>query len=320
MKHATFLIFLFALVLLPGRSGGQQSPSQKSPSPGGPPTVVPPETLAKLEAHEGVVFARYGDRELMLDLYRPKRDGEATARLPAIVCIHGGGWWQGDRSRHTAIAQTLAANGYVAATISYRLSGEAPFPAAIYDGKAAVRFLRAEAETYGIDPKKIGAIGLSAGGHLTALLATSGGVRELEGNGGHPEQSSTIQAAVPMGAQTDLSQQYEKVEKSDPDPPGEKPNIWLQFLGGRPSEVPETWKQASPITHLDAADPPMLFLAGEKDNESTHAEIFRARMLDLKIAEDLHLITGAPHAFLGRQLWFDEMTLAAVKWFDQYLK
>ena len=125
-------------------------------------------------------------------------------QLPAVVCIHGGGWAKGNRTNHEKVAQALAARGYVAATISYRLSGEAPFPAAIHDCKAAVRFLRANAKEYGIDAEQIGAIGLSAGGHLTALLATSAGVAELEGEGGNAEFSSAIQAAVPMGAQTDL--------------------------------------------------------------------------------------------------------------------
>ncbi len=104
----------------------------------------------------------------------------AWGQLPAIVCIHGGGWANGNRANHGKVAQALAARGYVTATISYRLSGEAPFPAAIHDCKAAVRFLRANAKEYGIDPDNIGAIGLSAGGHLTALLATSPERRNLK--------------------------------------------------------------------------------------------------------------------------------------------
>ncbi|MCA9050416.1 MAG: sulfatase-like hydrolase/transferase, partial [Planctomycetaceae bacterium] len=164
-------------------------------------TAIPRSVSDSLNAERNVTYARYGDRSLEMDLYRPKA---AWGKLPAIVCIHGGGWANGNRNSHAAMAQALAARGYVAATISYRLSGEVPFPAAIHDCKAAVRFLRARAEDYGIDAANIGAIGLSAGGHLTALLATSSGIGELEGDGGHSEFSSAIQAAVPMGAQTDL--------------------------------------------------------------------------------------------------------------------
>ncbi len=285
---------------------------------GGLPVSTSAEIEARLIAHEGVVYARHGDRELALDLYRPKSAGDTA--LPAIVCIHGGGWWQGDRSNHGHLAKALAAKGYVAATISYRLSGEAPFPAQIHDCKAAVRFLRANAAKYGIDSTRIGATGLSAGGHLTALLATSGGVAELEGSGNHDDQSSIIQAAVPMGAQTDFRRHHDNIEKSDPNPPGDKPNIWFQFLGGRPSEAPERWKLASPITHLDANDPPMLFITGENDNDTTHADKFRTQMKELGIPEGLHVIPGAPHAFPGRQKWFDEMLEASAAWFGKHLK
>lgn len=285
--------------------------------PGGPPTTLPASLIASLETHENVVYAKYGDRELALDLYRPKSAGDRT--LPAIVCIHGGGWWQGNRTNHARIAQALAARGYVAATISYRLSDEAPFPAQIHDCKAAVRFLRAEADTYGIAPAKIGAIGLSAGGHLTALLGTSGGVPELEGDGGHADQSSAIQAAVPMGAQTNFRTHHENIERSDAAGSAEKLNIWVQFLGGKPSEKPEAWRLASPITHLDANDPPMHFITGALDNDTTHAELFRNRMREFGIPEALTVIPNAPHPFPGRQKFFDQAINAAAAWFEKHL-
>ncbi|MDF1815709.1 MAG: alpha/beta hydrolase [Verrucomicrobiales bacterium] len=286
--------------------------------PGGPQTSLADEVTSQLDSFESLVYAQYGERKMELDLYRPKSAGDK--QLPGIVCIHGGGWWRGDRSNHSNLAKALAARGYVAATISYRLSGKAPFPAQIEDCKAAVRFLRANADRFHIDTEKIGAIGLSAGGHLTALLATSGGVAGLEGTGGNPEQSSTIQAAVPLGAQTDFRRHHQNIEKSDPNPKGERPNIWLQFMGAKPSEAPDRWKQASPITHLNAADPPMHFIVGELDNETTHAEKFRGRMKELGIDSSLTVIPGAPHAFPGRQKWFDAMVDVAADWFDKYLK
>jgi arylsulfatase A len=120
----------------------------------------------RLHAKLDLTYAKHEDRSLEMDVYRPKG---VWGELPAIVCIHGGGWAKGNRTSHAKIAQALAARGYVAVTISYRLSGEASFPAAIQDCKSAVRFLRANAKEFGIDVDKIGAIGLSAGGHLTAL-------------------------------------------------------------------------------------------------------------------------------------------------------
>jgi pectinesterase len=248
-----------------------------------------------------------------MDIYRPKG---AWGQLPAVVCIHGGGWANGNRASHEKIAQALAARGSVAATISYRLSGEAPFPAAIHDCKAAVRFLRANAKEYGIDTDKIGAIGLSAGGHLTALLATSSGIAELEGAGGNAEFSSTIQAAVPMGAQTDLqSQRTREISRAQ-----DRGRLWRQFLGGAQEDQPATYRLASPLHHLDKDDPPCWFISGETDDPSTHAEAFRRRMDELGIPSDLTVIKDAPHPFLGKQVWFNEMIQVADEFFAKHLR
>jgi pectinesterase len=244
-----------------------------------------------------------------MDIYRPNN---AWGKLPAVVCIHGGGWANGSRESHGAMAQALASRGYVAATISYRLSGEAKFPAQIHDCKAAVRFLRSHADEYGIDADHIGAIGLSAGGHLTALLATSGGVADLEGNGGNSQLSSVIQAAVPMGAQTDfLSERTREVSAAEP-----KGVIWQQFLGGTQEERPAVYKAASPMTHLYQGDPPCWFIAGEHDDASTHADVFRRQMNQHGISSGLTVLKDAPHGFIGKQVWFDQMVEKA----DQFLK
>lgn len=276
-------------------------------------TEISQATQDRLHAKLGVTYAQYGDRTLAMDIYRPK---DAWGELPAIVCIHGGGWAKGNRTSHGAVAQALAARGYVTATISYRLSGEAPFPAAIHDCKAAVRFLRAQAKDYGIDSGRIGAIGLSAGGHLTALLATSAGVKELEGEGGHAEFSSAIQAAVPMGAQTDFeSERVRDISKTE-----KRGQIWRQFLGGSLEEKPETYRLASPLSHLDRTDPPCWLITGETDDPSTRADRFRRRLEKLEIPSGLTTIPDAPHPFLGKQVWFDQMIDAADGFFGKHLK
>ena len=275
-------------------------------------TEIPRTTLASLDTKLDVTYARYGDRSLEMDIYRPKN---AWGTLPAVVCIHGGGWANGNRISHAKIAQAVAARGYVAATISYRLSGEAPFPAAIHDCKAAVRFLRANAAEYGLDPNRIGAIGLSAGGHLTALLAASGGVEELEGDGGNAGVSSAIQAAVPMGAQTDLL----SARTRDISAREDRGKIWRQFLSGTLAERPDTYRLASPLHHLDKHDPPCWFITGETDDPSTHADGFRGRQQELGIDSGLTVIKDAPHPFLGRQVWFDEMLNVADAFFERHL-
>ena len=266
-----------------------------------------------LNASRDVTYANYGERTLEMDIYRPK---DAWGQLPAVICIHGGGWANGSRASHDGLAQAIACRGYVTATISYRLSGEAQFPAQIHDCKAAVRFLRAHAEDYGIDPKNIGAIGLSAGGHLTALLATSAGVSELEGEGGNGKVSSAIQAAVPMGAQTDfLSKRNQEISALK-----QKGAIWRQFLGGAHNDCPEIYVAASPLTHLERTDPPCWFFTGEHDDSSTHATAFRKRMSELGVSSGLTIIERAPHGFIGKQVWFDQMVDGADQFFQSTLQ
>ena len=306
METLPQILIILIAVSLPATAEG--TPAKKSDAR----TKILPSTKQKLESHLGLTYAKYGDRTLQLDLYRPKQKG----RLPAIVCIHGGGWAKGNRASHGNLAMALAERGYVTVTISYRLSGEAPFPAAIHDCKAAVRWLRAHADEYGINSKRIGAIGLSAGGHLTALLATSAGVKELEGEGGNGKYSSAIQAAVPMGAQSDLeSVRVLKVSKEE-----KRGVIWRQFLGGSQEEKPKTYRLASPLHHLDKTDPPITFITGEKDDPSTRADRFRAAAGKIGVGTRLKVIDDAPHAFLNRQIWFDPCLDCADDFFKVHLK
>jgi pectinesterase len=276
-------------------------------------TEIPPETQDRLNSKLDVTFARYGDRTLEMDIYRPKGDWRS---LPAIVCIHGGGWNKGRKIHHRKVAQALAARGFVTASIDYRLSGEAPFPAHIQDCKAAVRFLRANANEYGINADSMGAMGASAGGHLAALLATSAGVPELEGEGGNADFSSAIQAVVPMSGQTDFLSERTRNISSDKTRGG----IWRLFLGGSQEEKPETYRLASPLIHLDRADPPFWMITGENDDPSTRADDFRQRMKELGIPAGLTIIKDAPHGFLERQSWFDETMETADAFFTKHLK
>ncbi len=290
---------------LDARAAGQVTPRRADGK-----TEIPAEIIDRLHSKLDVTFARYGDRTLELDIYRPRDDWRS---LPALVCIHGGGWSKGQKTHFRNVTQALAAKGFVTASIDYRLSGEAPFPAHIHDCKAAVRFLRANASDFGIDPEKIGAIGHSAGGHLAALLAMSAGVQELEGKGGNAEVSSAIQAAISMGGQTDfLSERNREISSQK--------EIWQQFLGGSQAEKPQAYRIASPLVHVDQTDPPCWIITGENDDPSTHADQFRERLQTLDIQSGLTLIKDAPHAFLTTQVWFDEAIEVADTFFTKTLK
>lgn len=301
--------FLFALVVSASLVPPAQAPA---PAVTAAPALSNP-FLPGLEQHLGLTYANYGDRALQLDLYRPSvRDRP----LPAIVGIHGGGWQKGTRENFRRVAQALAARGYVTVAISYRLSGESGFPAQIEDCKAAVRWLRANSALYGLDPRRIGAIGHSAGGHLAALLATSGGVSALEGTGGHSGQSSALLAAVAMGAQTDFESARNGAISADP----EMGAIWRQFLGGTQAGLPAVYRLASPLHHLDRSDPPVYFITGEEDDLSTRADLFRARMEELGLPTGLTVLPGAPHSFLGNTDWFTQAIQVAADFFSVHLQ
>ena len=124
-----------------------------------------------------------------------------------------------------------------------------------------------------------------------------------------------------MGAQADFTYDHiQAVKNTRPRKPGEKPNLWTQFMGGAPADVPEQYKLASPITHLNAGDASCYFIAGEHDNDGTRAATFRAKSKELGISEKLMIIPGAPHAFPGRQKFFDQMIPKATEWFETHLK
>ena len=251
-----------------------------------------------LEEYIDLTYSAVGDIQLKLDLHKPKNTDES---LPAVVCIHGGGWYKGNRKGFGKVAKALANNGFVAVTIDYRLSGVAPFPAQIQDCKAAVRWLRLNADKYGIDASRIGAIGHSAGGHLVALLATSDGCAEIGAGDANNTISSRINAAVAMGAQTDFLSERTKEVSSDP----ERGQIWRQFMGGTQVQKPELYRLASPLFHLDERDPPIAFITGEFDDASTHAEMFRVEAEKMGVVSQFAIIKDAPHFFIPDSEWFD---------------
>lgn len=197
-----------------------------------------------------LVYARVGARPLCLDLYLPEPQQRPT---PLVVWIHGGAWRQGDRRTH-CVATCLLPHGYAVASVSYRLSQEAIFPAQIHDCKAAVRWLRAHAEEYGLDPTALGAWGPSAGGHLVSLLGTTQGVPELEGELGNLEHSSAVQAVCDWFGPTDFRRMNDYPGDQDHDAPDSPES---QLIGGPIQEHPDLVARANPVTYVSGNDPPL---------------------------------------------------------------
>ena len=235
-------------------------------------------------------------RELCMDIIYP--ECEEGRRYPAIVWICGGAWRQMDRSAHLAYLADLARRGYVVASVDYRLSHEAPFPAQLIDIKAAVRWLRAHAARYRIDPERIGAMGESAGGYLTAMLAVTGQSRDYD-EGEHLDQSSAVQAACPW--YMPLLDRWEAASL-------EHELIVRLFLGRDPREDEAFAREVTPLSHLSAATPPFLLLHGDADQTVPvgDSERMHAALLAADLPSTLIVLEGAGHAdhhFFQPELW-----------------
>ena len=192
-----------------------------------------------------------------LDLYLPS--GEVDAPRPAIVVVHGGGWRSGDKQRGqwARIPAQYASNGYVAISVNYRLTGEAPWPAQIADVKAAVRWLRAHAEKHAVDVNRIGAYGNSAGAHLVSLLGLVKRSDGLDGSGPYQDRSSMVQAVCASATPTDFLNWRE---------PGVVPErLGSTFLAGPSDTLHDRARQASPITYARGDAPPFLLIHGTAD-------------------------------------------------------
>jgi acetyl esterase/lipase len=240
-----------------------------------------------VQQHSDVVYANYGERALHLDLFVPD---SGPGLKPAVVIVHGGGWLKGDKTKFRALAIALAARGYVTAAIEYRLGGEAKFPAAIHDCNAAVRWLRAHADEHGVDSRRIGAVGGSAGGHLVGLMATSTSITSLQGSGGNSDQSSQLQAAVVMAGPLELAT-GPVADRSRKEPELSNSNKWL---GKTVDEAPELYRLASATTHLSASTPPILFMAGEHDKPARNIAT-RRRLHELGIQSDIRVYKNGKH-------------------------
>lgn len=240
----------------------------------------------KVGDHADLVFAEVDGQKLQLDLFVP-----AVKKPSLVVYIHGGSWLRGSRKKTPV--QWLTEEGFALASISYRFSDRAIFPAQIHDVKAAIRWLRAHQDEYGYDASRIGVCGTSAGGQLAVLLGTSGGVKELEGTvGEHLQQSSRVQAIVDWYGPADF------LLRSKTQPKHNQPgSSSYQLLGGAPVEKLELARLASGVSHVTTDDPPLLIFHGDKDTTVLLDQSERLRDVYKKAGLDvtLQVIPGGRH-------------------------
>jgi len=235
-----------------------------------------------------IVYAQVDGRALALDLHLPA----GSSHPPLVVYVHGGAWRAGSKSEYP---QFLVAHGYAVASVEFRQSTEARFPADVQDIKAAIRFLRARSADYGYRAGRIAIAGASSGAHLAAVVGTGNGIAELEGGeGDYPRQSSAVQALVSWYGAADLATIL--AQSTSYGVSVREPALRL-LLGGLPEEVPELARLASPVLHVDAQDPPAILLHGDQDpqmpvNQTLELEAAYRRA---KVPVELVVVDGAKH-------------------------
>ena len=269
----------------------------------------PPAVPEGVTFEAGIEFTNPDGQHLQLNLARPK---SGDGPFPAVVCIHGGGFRAGKREGYDAQCIKLAQNGYVALTVSYRLAPKYQFPAAIHDTKAAIRWTRANAEKYKIDPERVGVTGGSAGGHLAQFLAVTADVKEFEGDGGNPTQSSRVKCVVNVYGPSDFTKSYGKsVDAAE---------VLPLFLGGNLETAMKAHVRSSPLNWVTPNAAPTLCIHGTDDKYVAHEQAVWMvdRLKACGVEAELLTLQGAGHGFKGKDAETADKALLA--FFDRQLK
>ena len=244
-------------------------------------------------------YAGNDNAKQKVDLYLPKKRN-SDKPLPVVALIHGGGWVNGDRIGYAAAAIQFARTGdYAAVSVGYRLTKEAHWPAQVYDCKAAIRWIRAHAKEFNLDPDKIAVMGSSAGGHLSSLLGTSGDVKELEGDlGPNTTFSSRVNGVVNLCGPEDFTKalMFDKEGK-----PILKDDAVIGLLGGNYEEKHVEAIAASPVTYVSKDDPPFITFHGTKDQRVAflHAEAIQAALQKNGVLSLVIPVNGGGHGSVG---------------------
>lgn len=257
-------------------------------------------------AEYNIAYRRIGERELLLDVFYPK---DKTRKRPAVLLIFGGGWKSGDKTHNDAMAAELANNNYVAISAEYRLSPEAIYPAAVFDLKAAIRWIRANEKKYGIDASHIAVMGTSAGGQLAALIGTTNEKAQFEDTIGNKKYSSAVQAVIDI----DGILAFKHPESQE----AVSASLWL---GGDYEHATKNWEQASALNHVDKNTVPFLFLNSSNLRFHAGRNDMIAKMNKLNIYSEVHEFPDTPHPFWFFHPWFDPMMKYTIDFLNKTFK
>lgn len=294
------IVLVFAMALLLQAS---------APSPGS----VPFEYYKLNRVQRNVVYYTQADSALTMDIFYPDL---AKSRTPAVIYIHGGGWYSGDKTTGAGLYDIpgLVKRGYVVAAVNYRLAPGFKFPVQIEDVRCAVRYLRVNADTLGIDAEHLGAFGDSAGGHLVALLGVTGDSDTDCASVGN-EFSSKVQAVVDIYGPTDLTAMYER-----------NYSVHIEHVFGTDDPNSGTIKMASPINFVSSDAPPFLIIHGEDDDVilPDQSQALYQKLKSAGVSAELLMVKNCGHCFksVGGDIspTRTEITDKIAQFFDQNLK
>lgn len=258
---------------------------------------------SSITVEKNLIYKKIGGAILKLDAYIPAGKGP----FPAVILIHGGGWRQGNKFYHTVDARFLASKGYSAFSINYRLAPDHTFPACILDCKTAVRWVRTHAKEFKVDPKKIGSFGHSAGGHLSALLATTSGDLRLADKANLKSKDDSVQAAVAMAGVYNFHRGA---------------FLFQNLMGGKKEDLPEKYKLGSPLYQIDKGDAPILLIHGDKDRlvPLRGAKVFLEALEKAGVPSQLLVLKGTGHIYQFNQASAKGVQEGMIQFYDRYLK
>lgn len=262
-----------------------------------------------IKENRNIIYCTNGKRNLQLDVFYPAE--KSKDKHIAIMIIFGGGWRSGNRAQHYPLAQHLADLGYVCITPDYTLSTEALYPAAVYDLKAAIRWIRANTKKYKIDALKIAVAGFSAGGELAAFLATTNNIPAFKGRDCNKKESSVVNALIDMDGT--LSFVHPESGESDDSKKTSSSTYWFGYSRKDNFKLLE---DASPLTHVDKNTPPTLFINSSVDRMHAGRNDFIEVLNKYGIYSDVKTFSNSPHSFPLFHPWFDP----TVKYIDEFLK